>query len=222
MGARIRQVVIAASDLDAVADRLRGAIGLGAPFADPAIGHFGLRNAVFALEDTFLEVVSPAREGTTAGRLLERRGGDCGYMVMFQVDDLQAARRRAARAGVREVFEVSLPDMEEVHLHPADIGGAIVSLSSPLPVASWRWGGPEWEQRAAPLVVAGATIGVPQPDLVQARWSEILGELPGVSFVADPAGAGLVEITAVSAQARPAVSVGNVRFSFVATEEEHV
>ena len=222
MGARIRQVVIAASDLDAVAGRLRTTLGLGEPFADQEVGYFGLRNAVFALGDTFLEVVSPARDGTTAGRLLERRGGDCGYMVMFQVDDLAAARRRAADAGVREVFEVSLAEIEEVHLHPADIGGAIVALSSPRPVESWRWGGPEWEHRTAPLVVAGVTIGVPEPDSVRARWAEILGELPGVSFMPDRAGAGLVEITAVSAEPRSALSVGRVRFSFIATEEEHV
>lgn len=222
MPARIRQVVIAARDLDAVAARLRMSLGLGPPFADEAVDYFGLRNAVFALGDTFLEVVSPQREGTTAGRLLERRGSDCGYMVMFEVDDLEAARRRAAEAGVREVFKVSLPDIEEVHLHPADIGGAIVSLSAPRPAGSWRWGGPGWAQRSAPLVVAGATIGMPDPDLVQARWATILGELPGVSFVADPAGAGLIEITAMSAEPRPALSVGSVGFSFIATEEEHV
>jgi hypothetical protein len=222
MPARIRQVVIAARDLDAVAGRLRTALGLSEPFADEGVAYFGLRNAVFALGDTFLEVVSPQREDTTAGRLLERRGGDCGYMVMFEVEDLDAARRRAADAGVREVFKVSLPDIEEVHLHPVDIGGAIVSLSAPRPAGSWRWGGPGWEERSAPLVVAGATVGVPDPNAVRARWGEILGELPGVSFVADPAGAGLVEITAVSAEPRPALLVGSVEFSFIATEEEHV
>ena len=39
--------------------------------------YFGLRNAVFALGDTFLEVVCPQRPDTAAGRLLDRRAPTC-------------------------------------------------------------------------------------------------------------------------------------------------
>ena len=165
---RLRQAVIAARDLDAVADELRTGLGLSEPYADPGVEYFGLRNAVFALGDTFLEVISPIAADTSAGRLLDRRGGDCGYMLMFQVDDLAAARSRAAAERVREVFEVSLDDIAEVHLHPADMRAAIVSLSQPQPVGAWRWGGPEWNQRRAPLRLTGATVAVADPDIVAA------------------------------------------------------
>jgi hypothetical protein len=53
--------------------------------------------------DTFIEVVAPVEEGTTAGRLLDKRGGDGGYMAIFQVDDIAAARANAERLGVRVV-----------------------------------------------------------------------------------------------------------------------
>ena len=56
---RLRQAVVAASELDPVVERLRAELGLGEPFSDPAVAFFGLRNAVFALGDSFLEVVSP-------------------------------------------------------------------------------------------------------------------------------------------------------------------
>src|SRR5688572_1798737 len=112
---RLRQAVIAAADLDAVAGRLRDELSLGEPYSDPMIIHFGLRNAVFALGDTFLEVVSPVQDGTAAGRFLERRGGDGGYMLMFQVDDVSAARERARELGIREVFEVKTDEIDEVH-----------------------------------------------------------------------------------------------------------
>jgi hypothetical protein len=183
---RLRQAVVAVRDLDAVAVRLRDELGLAEPFSDPAVGMFGLRNAVFTLGDTFLEVVSPVREGTSAGRLLERRGGDCGYMLMFQVADVALGRSRAEGLGLRTVFEVELDDMVEVHLHPSDIRAAIVSLSAPRPPSSWRWGGPGWEERAAPLRVAGATVAVADAQAVAACWRAVLdGEPPGIELVVD-------------------------------------
>jgi Glyoxalase-like domain len=215
---RIRQAVLAARDLDAVAGTLRAELGLGEPFADPGVEYFGLRNAVFALGDTFLEVVSPVREGTSAGRLLERRGGDCGYMVMFQIDDLDAARTRASEAGVREVFEVNLEDIQEVHLHPADMQGAIVSLSTPSPAQSWRWGGPSWEERGAPVTVEGVTIACSDPDGVRTRWQTVIGGLGGASFHQDEADRGPVEI-ALSGRTGGPVEIGGVRFVPASTEE---
>jgi hypothetical protein len=193
---RLRQAVLAAGDLDAVAGRLRSTLSLREPFADQAVGYFGLRNAVFALSDTFLEVVSPVRDGTAAGRLIARRGGDCGYMLMFQVPDLAAARERAADAGIREVFEIALDDIAEVHLHPADMHGAIVSLSQPSPPGSWRWGGPGWSERSVgDRLLSGAVIAVEDPNAVASLWTSILGApAPGVEFVADPREPGLVEI----------------------------
>jgi hypothetical protein len=170
--------VVAAIDLDAVAGELRERLSLGEPFADPGVAHFGLRNAVFALGDTFLEVVSPVEENTAAGRLIERRGGDCGYMLMFEVQDLAARREPVRELGIREVFEVSLDDMVEVHLHPADIRGAIVALSQPTPAGAWRWGGPDWESRSAAVAVVGASLEVPEPGSTTSRWEAVLGESP--------------------------------------------
>ena len=224
--ARLRQAVLAARDLDSVAGALRAELGLGEPYVDPGVGHFGLRNAVFALGGTFLEVVSPVQPDTAAGRLIDRRGGDCGYMLMFQVDDLEGARARARGLGIREVFEVSLDDIAEVHLHPADMRGAIVSLSAPQPPESWRWGGPDWAGRSAPLRVSGATVAVADPGAVAGRWGTVLGEEPsaaGIRFVADEHERGPAEVALASATARAdrdPFEVGGVRFVFESEEEE--
>jgi Glyoxalase-like domain len=226
---RLRQAVLAARDLDAVAGQLRATLGLGEPYVDPGVEHFGLRNAVFALGDTFLEVVSPIRPDTSAGRLLERRGGDCGYMLMFQVEDLAAARERVRSEGVREVFEVSLEDMDEVHLHPADVRAAIVSLSQPKPPESWRWGGADSEKRRAPLRITGATITVAQPVGVAALWETLLdAQLAhvGIRVSADEFERGLTEV--VLAPDNPAdwpehrepVIIGGVRFVFELFKDE--
>lgn len=147
MGARLRQGVLVAAELEPVVAGLRTTLGLAEPFRDPGVAAFGLHNAVCALGDTFLEVVSPTVPDTAAGRHLQRLGGDGGYMLIFQVDDLVAARERAATAGVRTVWQIDLPDMAATHLHPADLGGTLVSLDRPLPAGAWRWGGPQWTGR---------------------------------------------------------------------------
>ncbi len=220
---RLRQAVIATRDLEGVAERLQRTLGLGEPYADPGVEHFGLRNAVFALGDTFLEVISPIRPDTSAGRLLDRRGGDTGYMLMFQVEDLAAARQRARRERVREVFQVSLKDMDEVHLHPADMRAAIVSLSQPKPPEAWRWGGADWQARSAPLRITGATITVAQPMGVAALWESILDAQfaeVGIRVSADEFERGLTEVilAADDPANRPArrepIVVGGVRFVF--------
>ena len=216
-GLRLRQAVLAARDLDAVAGHLRSELNLDEPFADPNVAHFGLRNAVFALGDTFLEVVSPVAEDTAAGRWIERRGGDCGYMLMFQVGDVEAARARAGELGVREVFEVELDDIAEAHLHPADMRGAIVSISRPTPAGAWRWGGPGWKERSAAGSLGGAEVAVADLDATAERWSGVLGADPaeaGVGLRGDPDGPGLVAIAISGQGARDPVEIGGVTFEF--------
>ncbi len=90
---RLRQIALVAQDLQKARADIVAVLGLGADYADPGVGHFGLENAVWPIGDTFLEVVSPKQAGTTAGRLLDKRGGDGGYMTIFQVDDIAAGAR---------------------------------------------------------------------------------------------------------------------------------
>jgi hypothetical protein len=175
---RLRQAVIVASDLDAVASALRTALDLGEPFRDPGVSQFGLVNAVFAIGDCFLEVIAPSQPETAAGRWLARHDGDGGYMVLFDLEDLDGARARAERLGVRVVWRIDLPDISGTHLHPADMRGAIVSIDGSRPYGTWRWGGPQWIGRigeGAPGRLAGVTIAVADPAAAAARWGEVLG-----------------------------------------------
>jgi hypothetical protein len=216
---RLRHLALVAGDLERVAGELRRELGLGEPFIEDSLAlDWGVRNAVFALGDQFLEVMAPTRAGTAAGRHLERRGGDAGYMVMFQVDDIAGARARARAAGVRLVWELDLPDMSGTHLHPTDMPGAIVALDSSRPPEAWRWAGPDWTGQAgsgAPGAILGATISVDDPIAVAQRWSAVLGSAaPDIRFVSGDAG--LAEITVAVPEnvraGRDAVDVGGLRF----------
>ena len=144
---KLRQAVLAAAELEPVAAQLKAHLQLGEPFRDPGVGVFGLANVVFALGDRFIEVVSPIQPGTAAGRYLERQGGDGGYMVIFDLEDLDGARSRALAMGVRVVWQLDLDDISGTHLHPKDMGGAIVSIDRSNPYGTWRWGGPAWTGR---------------------------------------------------------------------------
>jgi hypothetical protein len=174
---RIRQIVFAARELAPTSLQLSRLLSLDAPYADPGVAEFGLHNAVYVFGDQFIEIVSPTQSGTTAGRLLDRRG-DCGYMLILQTDDFEGERSRLDRLGVRRVWAKDLPDIRGMHLHPKDIGGTIVSIDQPLPAASWRWGGPDWKMQpgaAAKQRVVGITLAATDPVAMAQRWSNVLG-----------------------------------------------
>jgi hypothetical protein len=170
---RLRQVVLVAGELDPVVDALEERFGLRVCFRDPGVAEFGLHNALLTVGDQFLEVVSPIEAGTTAGRLLDRRG-DGGYMVIYEVDDLDDRIALVAKLGVRVVWSIDLPLVRARHLHPRDIGGAIVSIDQPVPNGSWAWAG-TWTAHADTSVVtgiAGVTVAARDPAGVHQRWSD--------------------------------------------------
>ncbi len=171
---RLRQVVIAARDRDATVQKIRDVLGIEVGFEDPGVEAFGLVNAVMPVGDQFLEVVTPVTETAAAHRWIERNGGDGGYMAIFQFDDLDAARARVDQLGVRTVWKSDHNTIKGTHLHPKDMGGAIVSLDWADPPGSWAWAGPDWEQHIRTDVVDGiAGIEVAGADVD--RWRQVLG-----------------------------------------------
>ena len=190
-----------AADRDAVVAELCDWLAVSVCFEDPGVGEFGLHNALVTIGDQFLEVVSPTADGTTAGRLLDKRGGDGGYMAIFEVDDLDDRQTALDAAGVRVVWSIDLPDIRARHLHPRDVGGAIVSVDQPVPSGSWRWAGP-WRPHADTSVVtavAGIDVAAADPGAMRSRWSA-LGIDHAVRFVpAGPRGDGIDALDLVAA-----------------------
>jgi hypothetical protein len=176
---RLRQIALVGQDLAACEADIRAILGLDYAYDDPGVGTFGLKNAVFPVGETFLEVVSPKQDGTTAGRLLEKRGGDGGYMVIFQVRDIDEARGRIEAAGARTVAQADRDGVAMSHIHPRDIGGAIVSVDFMDPWTRWEWGGPVWRDNVrtdTSTGLAGAELQGDDPEAMARRWSQILGQ----------------------------------------------
>jgi hypothetical protein len=240
-GPRLRQVALVAADCEEAASQLREAFSWPEPYHDPGVGRFGLTNAVLTAGDTFVEIVAPVQPDTAAGRYLERRGGDSGYMAIFQMPDLAEARRRVAAAGIRVVWTADFTDIAGTHLHPKDVPGAIVSLDWADPPESWRWAGPEWTGHApahAEGGVSGLTVEVSDPAGTAARWAEVLGltatqrdgaasielEHAGqdLRFVPVAAGRGeaITEVRLRMERQIPAVRIAGVRFVSAAEASE--
>lgn len=230
---RLRQVALVATDLAAAEAAITGGLGVELCFRDPGVGHFGLHNALFPIGDQFLEVVAPTQEGTTAGRLLDKRGGDGGYMAIFQTDDVQGARDRLAQHGIRLIYEAKAEGMLGLHLHPKDVGGAIVSVDWSEQPAEWLWAGTEWRDHVRTDVVdavVGLEIQDDDPAETARRWAAVLDRPVSealtididdatISFVpvADGRGPGLAGITVRAAdrsRAGSVVELVGTRFTF--------
>jgi hypothetical protein len=198
---RLRQVALVAADRDRVVGELCEWLGVTVCYEDPGVAEFGLHNALMTIGDQFLEVVSPTTDGTTAGRLLDKRGGDGGYMAIYEVDDLATRDEELAERGVRVVWRIDLPDIASRHLHPRDVGGALVSIDQAVPAGAWRWGGP-WKAHAETGTVtgiAGLDIAAADPAAMRARWRELRID-HAVRFVpAGPRGEGIDAMDVVAA-----------------------
>ena len=149
---RIRQLVIAATDLEGSARGLCEVLGTQVVFRDD-LSAFGLANVLLPLGDSFLEVVSPIvspPEKTAGGRHIARCGGDCGYMVLAQVPSYDRAREAFSRHGIRTIWEIDRSNhgvhAKAAHLHPGDVPGAILSLDEMSPPQDWQWAGAHWRQ----------------------------------------------------------------------------
>jgi hypothetical protein len=229
MPVRLRQVALVASELEPAVDAICANFGLVVAYRDPEVAAFGLVNAVMPVGHQFLEVVAPTREGTAAGRQMERIGGDGGYMVICQVSTLEeqdAARQRASALGVREAFAHRAEEGRSsiCQFHPGDTGGSFLEVDCDTTAGGWSPAGPDWESSVRTdrvRAISGVTIGSPEPELTASTWAAILG-IPvtdvrivlenGVSIAFVPADRhSLVEV-ALQGRAQP-VELGRVRLA---------
>lgn len=185
MTIKLRQVCLVASQLAPVIDDFKAVFGLEVCFVDDGVAVFGLENALLPIGANFLEIVAPVKEGTAAGRYLERRGGDGGYMVITQAaspEEQREARARAEALGVRVAWEHEHKHGHFMQLHPADVGGSFFEIDHVTkvdPPDFWPpAGGTGWESKRRDDVVTeirGVELQSDDPDGLAKRWAEISG-----------------------------------------------
>ena len=179
---RLRQIALVTPELRAVEHEICDKLGLEVCYRDPGLSHFGLRHGLYAIGDQILEVVAPKQPGTTAERFLERRGGEGGYMVLLQTENIEQHKSRLTEIDIRIVHDGEIAEKDAsirgIHLHPKDVGGAILSLDEAHPPESWLWAGQDWLYHSLNGTVTGINaidIQAKDPDSMAERWSNAIG-----------------------------------------------
>lgn len=180
MWLRLRQICLVSAGIERVTEDLQSVFGISVCHIDPAVHQYGLENRLLPIGNQFLEVVAPTQEGTAAGRYLQRRSGDGGYMVITQCDDLAPRERRVETLGVRIANRLDYDDFRGMQLHPRDTGGAFFEIDQQLGNSAvdgpWHPAGPDWAaHRRTEIVEAiiAAELQSPDPEKLARRWADI-------------------------------------------------
>jgi len=216
---KLRQCVFVSKDLESSREELCEVLGIEVAYRDPGVAKWGLVNVVCPTGHDFLEIVSPFQQGTSAGHYIERRKGDGGYMVIIQVDDAVAERKRVTDLGVRAVAQKDLPEYRYTHFHPSDTSSVLLSLDQTVappgtdPKLWWPPAEKGWLKHAHSDVtngLAGVEIQNDDPDGAAARWSKILNR-PAKANVIRLDDGGQIRFVPVADGRGPGVSAFDVR-----------
>lgn len=126
---RIDHVGIAVPDLDAAVDFYRRAFGVQVVHEE-INEEQGVREAMLAVGDSFIQLLAPLREDSPIGRFLGRSGPGI-QQVAFGVHDVEDAAGRLRAAGVRMLYDeakVGTAGSLVNFAHPKDCGGVLVEL----------------------------------------------------------------------------------------------
>ena len=179
---RLRQICLVAPHLEPVISDIAGIMGLAVCYRDGNVEKYGLVNALLPVDTILLEVVAPFRDGTAAGRFIEKTGGRGGYMAIFCCDDPDAHGKRANAMGVRTANVITHAPYHGVQLHPRDCRAAFIEFNhtdgsddvlGPYPPA-----GPDWQKfirKDVTLALTGVDMQSPDPAGLAAHWGKIIG-----------------------------------------------
>ncbi|EMD88534.1 hypothetical protein COCC4DRAFT_76726 [Bipolaris maydis ATCC 48331] len=203
---RLRQIALAARDLDKARQLLTYVLGIGFAFEDDSVEQWGLKNFIgtlvidataVPLGGDFIEVVSPFKEHTTVGKLLDKRG-DGGFMIIMQTEDAKKRREYiTANKLASVIFDHEFSDSVCIQYHPKGIkGGLMPELDSHTPgpanpnplgtrFSPWHACGPASEsymrgmEQTGHLALEGCVLRLEPGDVdaegAARQWEEIFG-----------------------------------------------
>ncbi len=179
---RLRQICLVAPHLEPLIPDIAAIMGLEVCYRDGNVEKYGLVNALLPVDTILLEVVAPFRDGTAAGRFIEKSGGRGGYMAIFCCDDPDAYGKRANALGVRTANVITHAPYRGVQLHPRDCRAAFIEFNhtddSDDVLGTYPPAGPDWQQHIRKDVtqaLTGVEMQSPDPAGLAEHWGKIIG-----------------------------------------------
>jgi len=182
---RLRQICLVAPQLAPAVSDIAEIMGLSVCYRDGNVAKYGLENALLPVDTIMLEVVAPFRDGTTAGRFIEKTGGRGGYMAIFCCDDPDERGRNANAMGVRTANVIGHAPYHGVQLHPRDCRAAFIEFNhtegSDDILGAYPPAGPDWQKFIRKDVTKALTcveMQSPDPQGLAEHWGKIIGVEP--------------------------------------------
>jgi hypothetical protein len=179
---RLRQICLVAPHLEPLIPDIAAIMGLQVCYRDDNVEKYGLVNALLPVDTILLEVVAPFRDGTAAGRFIERTGGRGGYMAIFCCDDPDAHGARANAMGVRTANVITHAPYHGVQLHPRDCRAAFIEFNhtddSDDVLGTYPPAGPDWQKfirKDVTQAITGVELQSPDPVGLAEHWGRIIG-----------------------------------------------
>ena len=180
---RLRQLVFVSKERDRLAKEICDVFDLKEAYNDPGLISFGLENVLIPLNDTFFEIVMPVQENTTAERFFEKIGGEGGYMIIVDVKNFEQENERVENSEIKIVWNGNRQEegihARTIHLHPKQVGGAILSLDKMIPEDEWLWAGTNWKKHINKSLVdciSGVILQSSDPNKLCSQWELALGK----------------------------------------------
>ncbi len=181
----LRQICLVSDKLGPAVKQLGQTFSLTPCHIDPAVEKFGLENTLFSIGTNFLEIVAPIRENTAAGRFLQKRGDNGGYMVICQArsrDEQSGIRQRAEGNNIRIAYENSFETWNIMQLHPADMGAAFLEVDWDQEediTGNWEpAGGKNWKQKPSDSranQITAIELQSTDPEKLGQHWAAVIG-----------------------------------------------
>jgi len=179
---RLRQICLVAPQLAPVISDIADIMGLAVCYRDGNVAKYGLENALLPVDTILLEVVAPFKDGTTAGRFIEKTGGRGGYMAIFCCNDPDERGRNANALGVRTANVIDHAPYHGVQLHPRDCRAAFIEFNhtegSDDSLGAYPPAGPDWQKfirKDVTQALTGVEMQSPDPQGLAAHWGKIIG-----------------------------------------------
>ncbi|MFV3076607.1 VOC family protein [Niveispirillum fermenti] len=172
----IRHYVLASPDIDAVSARIQSFLKI-APGHRHDMGEIlGFRNEMMMIGPTMFELVQPVKPDHRLHRWFAEKGGEGGYMIVFQTFDAEAFRERAAAEKLRLTRDMLFRGQDMIQFDPKRFGTYLETYRYSLP-NGW-WGDPVGRDYArsgvaSDIVAADVAVDAAPPAEIAAQVGRV-------------------------------------------------